>query len=268
MSTRRLQLQLAFLPWLTFSLITCLFAFTDGEQQAIVWLVSLACLLMSIVFLAASREGKPGRFTIGVLCMAALFAGMPVGLLIWDGFMKEYTRLDGGATYRNLSPVDPVSAHSDATMVEFANGSFVDRDNAIGYMKANTVYCAAPIYASGRTSTPAENWAVGVDCCDQQGGFNCGSVDNSDARSGIVAANHLSYYTNAARMAVSIFGLAEGSGDFAFVKWVKDIDSYKDDLLVSGVSLVVAASIIHLVASVSASFILVKAIAKQRAAKR
>lgn len=248
---RRLPLKLALLPWLLFSMLVGLFAFTGGDLRVVAWTVALACLLLSASFIALGhREGKNQKATVGVLCAGSVLAGTPVGLLVWDAYVEEYMRLDGGATYRKLSPADPVSSHADATMVEFASGSYVDRDNSVGYMRAGTIYCAAPIVpSSGIGHSPVENWAVGVNCCDQRGGFRCGEVGNPDARGGILVDNNLTYYTNAARMAASVFGLPEGSGDFAFVKWVEHIDAYERDLLVSGVALVASASMLYLAAT-------------------
>lgn len=268
-ATRRLQVQLGVLPWVVFTLTTGLFAFTDGTLQVVVWAVSAASVLLSGLFVVIGyREGKSTKVALGVLCLASILVGIPVGLLIWGAYMEEYSRLDNGGTYKNLSPTDPATAHSDATMVKFVEGSVVDVDKSIGYMKAGTVYCAAPIVESAQGSAVSAYWAVGVDCCDQKGGFSCGAVENSDARSGIVAVEHLGYYEDAVRMSTATFDLPQGNGDYAYVRWVNDLDAYKDDLLISGVSLVVAASLLHLVASVTAGFVLSKAINRQAALKR
>uniref|UniRef100_A0A7S2BEJ3 Uncharacterized protein n=1 Tax=Alexandrium andersonii TaxID=327968 RepID=A0A7S2BEJ3_9DINO len=249
------------LPWLVFTLIVSLFVFAYEEFAPLVWALLVASTLLALLFVAmGGAAGRAWHLTLGFLILASLGIAIPLGLYIENGYMKEYWRLDNGAVYRQVSPSDPGASHSDATVLEFMQGAFVDVQRSVGYMQGGTVYCVAPV--SGRLAGASiQYWAVGNNCCEQRGNFLCDDVEDAGALSGLAVHGDESFKT-AVRMAESVYDLSPSSTSPVLVKWTSDAGAYKDGLWTSAAVLVVISSIVHLVASMLAGFITVRYLLK------
>eukprot|EP00747_Dinoflagellata_sp_TGD_P161954 gnl/TRDRNA2_/TRDRNA2_179019_c0_seq1.p1 gnl/TRDRNA2_/TRDRNA2_179019_c0~~gnl/TRDRNA2_/TRDRNA2_179019_c0_seq1.p1 ORF type:complete len:299 (-),score=48.89 gnl/TRDRNA2_/TRDRNA2_179019_c0_seq1:75-971(-) len=243
------------LPWLVFVLITCLFVFSYEEFRALVWALVTTCVLLSILFIAVGTIGKKSvQLAMGFLCFAAVAVAVATGMFIEGQYTKEYWRLDGGSEYDNLSPTEYGPAHKDATIINFAKGSFVDAQRARSYMHKGDVYCVAPISGPSYSRSPAF-WATGENCCGHSTEFNgneftCGDVEDQSARGGIVINENERYYRTAIRMAGATYDLSLNSTeDTILVAWTKDPDTVMNDLWSNAVLLVAVAALLHLVAS-------------------
>eukprot|EP00408_Alexandrium_pacificum_P062040 CAMPEP_0171166050 /NCGR_PEP_ID=MMETSP0790-20130122/6495_1 /TAXON_ID=2925 /ORGANISM="Alexandrium catenella, Strain OF101" /LENGTH=210 /DNA_ID=CAMNT_0011630847 /DNA_START=244 /DNA_END=876 /DNA_ORIENTATION=- len=198
--------------------------------------------------------GRPWHLSLGFLILASLAVAIPIGLFIENVYMKEFWRLDNGAVYRQLSPFDPGASHSDATVLEFRQGAFIDVQRSVGYMQAGTVYCVAPV--SSKSMEPGiQYWAVGTDCCEQRGSFSCDDAENPEALSGLTVLDSDGNFKTAVRMAESVYDLPQSSTAPVLVKWIANAVTYKDGLWTSAAVLVGVASLVHLAVSILAAFI-------------
>mmetsp|Transcript_44410 Transcript_44410/g.96519 ORF Transcript_44410/g.96519 Transcript_44410/m.96519 type:complete len:292 (-) Transcript_44410:126-1001(-) len=252
------------LPWLVFSLIVCLFTFSSTDLEVLVWGLVAMCLFLALLFIILGKtRGLPIQLAVGVLAFGAVVISVPVGISIESQYMAEYWRLDAGASYKNLRASEAGAAHQDATMLHFVAGTAVVLDKSLGYMKAGNVFCVAPI-ASGTITTSPQFWAVGEDCCDQRGGFTCNDAEDKSALTAIVVSSGKERYTDAVRMAESVYGLGPFAGQPVLVHWTKDASGYRDGLWWSATILVVCASLVHLLASGFAGAILTRVMQQQQ----
>mmetsp|Transcript_14729 Transcript_14729/g.40648 ORF Transcript_14729/g.40648 Transcript_14729/m.40648 type:complete len:293 (-) Transcript_14729:86-964(-) len=251
-----------FLPWLVFTLIVCLFVFAYEEFAPLVWALLVASALLALLFVAmGATAGRTWHLALGFLILTSLGVAVPIGLFVENGYMKEYWRLDNGAVYRQLNPFDPGASHSDATVLEFREGTFVDIQRSVGYMKAGTVYCVAPV-SSKHMAASVQYWAAGTDCCGQRGSFTCDDVENPSALSGLTIVDSDDSFKTAVRMAESVYDLSPSVTAPVLVMWTLNAVAYKDGLWTSAATLVTVASVVHLVVSSLAGFTILRYIAK------
>mmetsp|Transcript_86794 Transcript_86794/g.273932 ORF Transcript_86794/g.273932 Transcript_86794/m.273932 type:complete len:294 (+) Transcript_86794:103-984(+) len=238
---------LVLLPWLMFSLIACLFTFAFEEFAPLVWALLVASSLLALLFV--SLGGSAGRtwhlVALGVFVLVSLGAAVAVGLCTEHSYMKEYWRLDNGALYKHVNPDDPGASHTDATMLEFRQGTFVDVQRSVGYVRAGTVYCVAPV-TSRLDETSAQYWAVGIDCCRWRGGFTCDDAEDPEGLSGVPQVDSDGVFQAAVRMAESVYEFSPLQATPVFVKWRSDPVTYKDGLWTSAAIVVVVSSAVHL----------------------
>mmetsp|Transcript_62266 Transcript_62266/g.181905 ORF Transcript_62266/g.181905 Transcript_62266/m.181905 type:complete len:293 (-) Transcript_62266:95-973(-) len=250
------------LPWLVFTLIVCLFVFAYEEFAPLVWALLVASALLALLFVAmGGSAGRVWHLVLGFLILASLGVAVPIGIFIENGYMKEYWRLDNGAVYRQMNPFDPGASHSDATVLDFSEGTFIDVQRSVGYMKAGTVYCVAPV-TSRASEITVQYWAVGLNCCGQRGSFACGDAENPDALSGLAIVDGDGSFKTAVRMAESVYDLAQSKTAPVLVKWTSDAVAYKDGLWTSAALLVAMTSVIHLVLSTLAGFVSMRYVSK------
>jgi len=254
-------LVIGLLPWLTFTLLASLFCFAYHDYKDLVWILAIMCLLLGVLFIVIGVQGgRNSQFALGFLLASAVAMAVPVGLLIQDSFMKEYWKLNEGATYHFMNPQDPGSWHADASIIEFMEGSFLD-DRTVGYMEVGRVYCVTPVSANQMSPAPTY-WAAGENCCSERGHFTCGDAKDSNARSGIVIKDTTGNYATAVRVASSVYGMSLGNTTPTFVAWTKNAQDSVDSHWNSAAATVVVASIMHLLLSFAAALLLNKASVK------
>lgn len=212
-------------------------------SPALRWLAYLfaALLLANAVFwivLGLSHQGpSKDRRTevrqkcVGLLCLAALAGGWMMGLLADIAYMDEYWRLSHGAVHKDVTASGAnVAAYADASVLEFAPGTFIDTDRTIGYMEQGEVYCIAPV--TGQTSSDSPMYyAAGEDCCSQRGDFKCAEAKPKDGQvlKAIVLQNdEANPYLTAIRMSKSVYNLKLGNSRIP-LKFVEDTDRYIND---------------------------------------
>lgn len=251
---------LAFLPWLMFSLVVCLFAFVFEDFAPMVWALVLSCIALSVLLgglYVISR--RLAHLALGTLCLTACCSGVLLGLYVQESFFSEHSRLERGAKYHNVQPAEPATSHSDAAVITFSAGSQIDTPHAVGYKKSvDEVYCVAPILDGTETGTTVEYWAIGKNCCLERGDFECHDARNPNARGGIAYDNTMADqadYSQAVQEVEAAFGLSSAKGAM-FIRWVLDPLTVADELWSTGIYLIVGAASIYLVACIIVTILL------------
>lgn len=215
-----------------FTLTACIFAFAYDDFPYLVW----ALVGITLIFLLVATVVSTGsQRTFGLFCIAALAIGSAGGMFIETTRTSALTSLSSKAVYRNVVPSTLGTSHRDAGIIHFAEGSFVDASQSLGYVSEGTIHCVAPILGSTIDARPSF-WAVGRNCCGTRGAFNCGLTDSS-ARSGIVESNNQKYQT-AIRMAVATYGLQPAQYPI-MLHWAHDPTSALNNLWTSAMKLLV-----------------------------
>lgn len=249
---------LACLPAVEFALVVALFVFAYHDYRLTVWISVGVCELKGVLLVfSGARRGRSLQVAVGLLVLSAVCAGSCIGLYIYDAFASSYWTLHKGATYTNLDPLAKGSDHGDAASITFTQDAFVDTERTLGYMKAGTVYCVAPV-SGQKYSTAPQYWAAGTDCCDQRANFRCGAVGKPMAKTGvrILDDGDRAKYLTAIRMAESVYNLSPTeTGDFVLT-WTVDTKRFVDKYRRSSIILLVAASTLYLLCSVVAGLLL------------
>jgi hypothetical protein len=237
----------AILPWLCFTFIIALFTFAYQEFSQLVWALVAASVLLAVLFLiVGGSDGRAEQLALGALVLVSVAIAVPVGIFIESNHMEEYWRLDYGASYQQVDPYDPGNTRSDAVIMQFTEGTYIDVQKTIGYMKRGTVYCVAPVSGLGQ-STKAQYWVAGLNCCGARGDFECDSVYDEQAKSGVVLEQHSDEYSAAVAMAQSVYGLQGPASPPVFLHWTADPAAFKDKEYTRSATYVLVASVVHLV---------------------
>lgn len=283
------ELRAATLSWLIFVLDIVLFSFALQEYETIAFVVAGLTVGLSSMFLVLGiTEPRRDYIVTGFMCLVSVLMATLLGLYLSSDVMQEYWRLKRGATFDNVVPSEAAATHNDATKLKFAEGTFVDTSQTVGWMQGGNVYCVAPIASSGAPSLTVEYWAVGKNCCEERSAFGCGDSGNPAVRSGIVLASDASddsafrkaYYSGmglwksysdamsyrkAIAEAESVYNLKSSDGSL-LLHWVQNLDAQQSDLWWSGVVLVLILVSLHLV-FVTGAAIAVNQLIKQRRRK-
>lgn len=248
---------IAGLPWLTFTLSALAVGMMPQGFRIVAYIVAGAGLVNAAVFIglgfsqgqAKDRRSAIGSFSVGLLCMAALCAGWTVGLLVDYAYMDEYWRLARGSTHQNVmaSGLGAVT-YSDASVLEFQSGTFIDTERTLGYMEHGQVYCVAPVTGQAFSTSPLY-YAVGRNCCDQRSNFRCSKAEPSAGKvltAVVLSKGESDPYKTAIRMLGSVYGLQEKEGDDRIsLKFLSDVDDYVGDLWHSAFISIICASMFY-----------------------
>lgn len=193
---------------------------------------------------AAVANGKRGNSGVGaafplvsrsaavLLPAGACVLGAMVGLFLQQEYMLFVQFYRNSQTYTNVVPSDASASVADAGKLTFAVDSFVDVAQSVGYVReeGGSLYCAAPVrdVGSAAAGDRVQFWAVGVGCCNTEGGFSCDAAGDADARSGIVlfdVGDRLEYFDRARMKVEAAFSLQSVEKP-VFVRWVhiSDLD--------------------------------------------
>lgn len=252
------MLPLVMLPWLMFTLVSCLFAFVSEAFPMMVWALTICCISLSCLLMSIFRiSGHKGHLVLGGACAIACFNGIVLGMYCEEAYISENFRVEDGAKYHNVEPSEPATSHSDAATLTFSVGTAIDTTRAVGYKTSEDTYCVAPILdGSGSDSGKVEYWAVGVNCCQSRGDFECDDSLIIGTRSCIVISQDDSdseHYGSAIHVAEAAHSLTSASGAL-LVRWVADPQAFQSQLWSSGVQLITAASMLYLIVSIAAAF--------------
>mmetsp|Transcript_52077 Transcript_52077/g.169152 ORF Transcript_52077/g.169152 Transcript_52077/m.169152 type:complete len:289 (+) Transcript_52077:180-1046(+) len=252
---------LILLPWLIFSLIVSLYVFAYQEFAPLVWALVGASALLAFLFISmGSASGKAAQIALGLLVLTAVGMAVPVGLMVERRYMSSFWEVDSGAEYYRVSPLAPAASYGDASVMRFESGSFVDTHRSLGFMKIGDVYCVAPVLGQSTSleeSSP-QYWAVGKNCCNQRGGFDCGDVGIQGASTGVVVSEGLGSYQSAVRMAVAAYELKASQGPNVFVRWTANAELYKVELWDRALTTTAIASGMHFMGSSAAGLLLAR----------
>eukprot|EP00931_Biecheleriopsis_adriatica_P091965 TRINITY_DN65808_c0_g1_i1.p1 TRINITY_DN65808_c0_g1~~TRINITY_DN65808_c0_g1_i1.p1 ORF type:complete len:335 (-),score=63.05 TRINITY_DN65808_c0_g1_i1:53-1057(-) len=197
---------LAFLaPWCTFLFTFCLATFyvhfaapfsTTLCQSAIL----LGSLYYSYSAWAAWKQSPEKGFYalyVAVTVAAASALGWALGDVMFYTYTEPAFSAESLVTYSEVDPstmsladgqVIPTSGgrFQDAGKVYFNHDTVVDVSRAFSF-KLSDLYCVAPIVNTQcRESCGHDFWAVGKNCCSQDGqDFRCADFGNKHAKSGL-----------------------------------------------------------------------------------
>mmetsp|Transcript_21385 Transcript_21385/g.40964 ORF Transcript_21385/g.40964 Transcript_21385/m.40964 type:complete len:336 (+) Transcript_21385:117-1124(+) len=261
---------LVLLPWAIFTLVMCLFVFAHKEHAELVWALVALCLLLAFLFVASGAgKQRSSVLALGLLSLGAVTVAVMVGLYVKDDYLEELWRIEGGATYGDVSVLSQAKDHGDATILNFASETYVDTDRTLGYMEDGDVYCVAPLQETStrpqtELSAVPQYWASGKNCCHKRSDFKCGAVKeaNSDARSGLVLSgndpDHEKFHS-AIRMAQAVYDmdLADpGQRGVLLLRVINDPQEEKDEMWLSALTIVALVSTTYLIASAVAAVLI------------
>jgi len=128
---------------------------------------------------------------------SAVFLGWFLGDLNFWGDMQPAYQAEHMAAYSNVNPSTeklwsgeavPTRGRrfQDAGRIYFMNSAVIDINRSANFKMGN-LYCVAPIVDPDcRDNCGFDFWAVGVNCCNEDGGnFHCGEYANPLAKAGI-----------------------------------------------------------------------------------
>jgi len=223
----------------------------EGNGLAIVLLVAVVVLVVALAAVQKYRLHKPCRswVSLAVVLPCSYALGLFFGEQYWNkALIGAYTWNDM-ATYVNIDPArDRGQSFMDAGTVYFRDGAYVLKSHSIAFRNGH-VYCVAPIVRADPNATHLKKvngfalpqsgtvdfWAVGVDCCGEEGNeFHCADADSPYARSGVRALDEMA-------RSMYLLGVQEWSATTGlpvrhplFFSWVLDPIAHPEGIIEDG----------------------------------
>jgi len=216
--TQRQRSWLYVLPCILSLVIFLLFCNVYHRAPSVVLWIAF---VMAFVLLISAAFHRPPhfRFWLPLFSLLAVGSSVAIGILSYEIALWNYWVLYDANTYSNVLPSDPPAAYKDAGKVIFAHGARLDIPRSVGY-KDGDLYCVAPVIDEVNSSV-ISYWAIGMDCCDVRGGFDCDDAFDDKARSGVRVLNPADQYKAALKMAGADYGIVSVASPM-FVRWVRD----------------------------------------------
>lgn len=163
-----------------------------------------------------------------VCAWLGVLMGTVCGMNAEEKYMSHFFAIQFGDEYENALASTPGAAYIDAGSITFATSSKIDPAQSVGF-RHGTSFCAAPIIDTNQGRKSIGYWAIGYDCCDARGQFDCGDVDgNKGARAppdGFFY-HDTGYFMSAVKQAAAVNDL-ELDDDIILLHWVNDPGSRK-----------------------------------------
>lgn len=210
------------------------------------------CYLFILMAMGRSRTSN----LMALVSLLALLFGAGIGWFTHEKRVQFWYGLHYGERYSNVVPSQLASAHSDASVIGFASGTYVDTENSAGYKfvgAAGHEFCAAPII-SDDFKGEVQYFAVGRDCCDDRAGFWCDATGTKEtSHSGIVVHDYglltsrADHYMDAVRLAVATWDIVSVPNPL-IVRWVEDanVEATIDEWKWSGIYMNIFSSVFGL----------------------
>eukprot|EP00450_Noctiluca_scintillans_P024687 CAMPEP_0194526086 /NCGR_PEP_ID=MMETSP0253-20130528/61797_1 /TAXON_ID=2966 /ORGANISM="Noctiluca scintillans" /LENGTH=302 /DNA_ID=CAMNT_0039370879 /DNA_START=65 /DNA_END=973 /DNA_ORIENTATION=- len=224
--------ELIFVPWSCLAIIVLCFLCSVTGSALWTWLPFTVLFFLSVGYVVLQRRsGRNGGVLLGILCMVACVAALTAVLCAHFVWIRQYRHIANGAIYYNTVPTDTAAAKNDATGLNFVKGARVDTSMTFGYLDGisgnSDVYCVAPITNGGQTAI--NFWAVGINCCSERSAFECGDMDDQDAKGGITIPGSPFDTPEAYKIAVSAAAYTfnvTAANNYLLVKWVSSTKSH------------------------------------------
>jgi len=250
-------------PWFVFMWVLLMWLilrhFSMVANIALTSFVVATCFLMVLLWCFGRRSHRVPLITLGTLCLFGAIAGIYVGVSGWDWYWRQYWWMSTGAHIGNSTASSPGASRIDASVIGFGNGRLghsptsVDYTRSAGYRDGH-VYCAAPILEPDLVSsglTKVNFWALGVDCCDDVGGFTCDDSRMYQGSYGVVLLEGgFPCPTCNTKMMMAAVAKAESTHRLTsskspqFVRWVRDPNKIHQRYFIHAIAfLLVAATI-------------------------
>lgn len=163
-------------------------ALTTATFWQVPTVASAAAFVGLVTSVAAGARADGDRIPQLTGC-AAVVSGVVSGVYAHEVYLGPFFAIAFGSEYNDILASKPVAAFADAGRLHFAKSSVVDTARSVGFQDGRT-YCAAPIIDSGDAQTRTVGfWAVGYDCCNARGDFECGAADDNETVTGVVFAS-------------------------------------------------------------------------------
>lgn len=249
-------------PFMIFTTVCCLFLFVFYHISWLVWfsvvvlgLFSIAILRLSLrVYVDASRRAFLRMLSVS--CGFAIIMSTSLGWYVYASRSSLFYALESRRAYVNVRPEEPAEAHADASWLFFSEDAHVDQDLALGYMDGGTTYCVAPVLGD-HDLEEVQYWAVGEECCNPRGGFQCDDAADASVRSGLVILNasplhsKFSVYKNAVEEAEAAFGFKhKKDSEPLLLRWVVDPEAVQRNYQRQAIDITLLACVFYFVASI------------------
>lgn len=211
--------------------------------------VSLVLVLILLLLGVETLDQKhPTSPLILFLWFVTAVLAVLVGGRNYHATFAPYFTAEKGRRYSDVSvAVATASEHADAGVLTFVNGTLVDDTMVVGLRLFGRTYCVAPITSGavieGQAGVPGpavQFWAVGLNCCEKRGSFNCDDAGEANARGGVALHSqedgeeamtrailapriYRSGYFEAIQAACALYEIRSAESP-VLVRWVKDPD--------------------------------------------
>eukprot|EP00929_Paragymnodinium_shiwhaense_P007561 TRINITY_DN111477_c0_g1_i1.p1 TRINITY_DN111477_c0_g1~~TRINITY_DN111477_c0_g1_i1.p1 ORF type:complete len:323 (+),score=66.49 TRINITY_DN111477_c0_g1_i1:206-1174(+) len=229
---------------------------------AMFWQATSIPVLVTMIGLAVSvagQSGAGGLLTV-VTGLIGLSSGAVTGIYTHEAYIGPFLKIVHGREYTDVLASAPAAAYADAGKIIFADTSQVDTMRSVGYRDRRT-YCVAPVVDSGSAQDRTINfWAVGLDCCNARGDFECGAADLYGSRGGIrlsaqgLLENQYEDFKQAINQAAAVYDLGV-EDDPIMVRWVENpaVEQVKMLMSALGTLILGTVSFVGLVISAAAT---------------
>lgn len=184
------------ISWLAGFLTFCgwivLFAFGQFFHFNEIVLATVICLAFAL-WLATNHVSGSIYLPLAVSLKMALIVGAFLGMYCFSLYGYQLRVYENSRSYHNAVPSEPALAVADGALIYFAEESHVDLEHSANFFAEDGhMYCAAPIKDLSGTRR-VEFWAVGRDCCTQNG-FFCDDAQIPTAKGGAVIFDTPSFF--------------------------------------------------------------------------
>lgn len=190
------------------------------------WPATVIPVVVTLLGFAWAMTGQVTTLPI-ITCCIGLASGALTGLYAHEAYVGPFLKIAHGREYKDVLASAQSAAYSDAGKILFAETSTVDTARSVGYRNRKT-FCAAPVLDSGPSQTRTVSfWAVGYDCCNARGDFECGAAGNSGARGGVrlsassILDDQYEDFTAAVQQAAAVYDL-HVDDDSILIRWVEN----------------------------------------------
>lgn len=233
-------------PWVLYCSMSALLAFNVHYASALLCYCIALVVLLVIGFLLrmvhktmkAQRADTSWTFFLCVTCFLAWAVGFLVGDVIYFQHMEPYYSVGHLNDYGALDPSStPGQQVMDAGRVSFARGTKLDLSKPMAFRNVES-YCVVPITNAKGKAGPSGSydfWAVGLNCCPQNGmSFQCGEYNNPQASAGLrlMRDDQDGYYRLAVKQAESEYKITAKHP--LFFHWMQDPVSEVDAMYDTG----------------------------------
>jgi len=208
----------AHLPLFVFLIVGAFFTYGYNTNPTVAWIF----VILAVDVILISTWPPKGKTMTRQQCLPLVFGLSWLAAAVTCGtfnakWMQVWTWAAHLRGHTDVLPTNDPRVYADAGVLQFAEGVQLDVDGAAGFLAWPHTYCAAPIRstsADAGANAELSFWAIGKDCCNSRGGFDCNSATDPLARSGIRVASVPIFgadakedpYNKAVRMAAAASG--------------------------------------------------------------